>query len=83
MIYGSQKIWRNKNLANWLYQAFGEFLICRYSTSDECASVNYAEQYKLICVPSRLDHYSALWYCLLQLISWPTTVIDVMTFSKL
>ena len=49
----------------------------------ECACVNYAEQWKLLCVPSRLDHYSAPWYCLLQLISWPTTVIDVMTISKL
>ena len=42
-----------------------------------------AEQYKLICVPSRLNHYSAPWHCLVQLISWPTTVIDVMIFSKL
>ena len=53
-----------------------------YSTSGECACVNYAEQYKLICVPSRLLSTMALFT---QPISWPTTVIDldVMTVSKL
>ena len=59
------------------------FKIVYFNSFGECAHVKYAEQYKLICISLRLDHYSAPWYCLLQLISWPTTLIDVITFSKL